>query len=132
MRPSPPALQIQNNVIETCVYSGNAIDQSSASPSVDLQTPATPADHPFYLNGSGADSMTSFSPSSSTSGELDSAEGVSPETEVGNTPLASADTAEAHPGATINGGDRAERKKRNSRRMWTHSLEKYIFTPHEM
>ena len=27
---------------------------------------------------------------------------------------------------------RSEHKKRNSRRIWTHALEKYVFTPHEM
>ncbi|KAL5534146.1 hypothetical protein ACEPAG_607 [Sanghuangporus baumii] len=133
MRPNPPALHILNDIESSAnasdsEYSGH--DQSSGCPSINFQTPATPVDQEFYMNGSGADSMTSFSPSSTTSGELDSAEGVSPRTV--DTPLADADGKEALPDVTRSGGDRAERKKRNSRRMWTHSLEKYIFTPHEI
>ncbi|KAL5495169.1 hypothetical protein ACEPAI_631 [Sanghuangporus weigelae] len=133
MRPNPPALHILNNIESNANTSDSAYsgyDQSSGCPSINLQTPATPVDQAFYMNGSGADSMTSFSPSSTTSGELDSAEGVSPRT--ADTPLADADGKEALPDVTRSGGERVERKKRNSRRMWTHSLEKYIFTPHEM
>ncbi|KAL5535612.1 hypothetical protein ACEPAF_3706 [Sanghuangporus sanghuang] len=133
MRPNPPALHILNNIESSSntsdsAYSGH--DQSSGCLSINLQTPATPADRAFYMNAFGADSMTSFSPSSTTSGELDSAEGVSLRTV--DTPLADAGGKEVLPDVTRSGGERAERKKRNSRRMWTHSLEKYIFTPHEM
>ncbi|EJD03868.1 uncharacterized protein FOMMEDRAFT_106123 [Fomitiporia mediterranea MF3/22] len=130
MRPRPPALQTQNlvKVNEHPSESPYSRPHSSIdSPCTQLSTPMTPAKSLFYMNGSAADSLTSFSPSSNTSGESASPERASPVTD--NAPL---DEAASSTSLTDHSGNTTERKKRNSRRMWTHSLEKYIFTPHEI
>lgn len=133
-KPHPLALQTQNlapvlDYQEDLCHLGNTYSAGlHDSPNTLLSTPVTPA-RSFCANGSAAESMTSFSPSSNTSGEPDSPRSLSPDRR----------QASALEGDNLGIELLAETKRfdtrmasRQSRRLWTHSLEKYIFTPHEM
>lgn len=102
---------------------------------------------PFYLNDAASTSGGSSSPGSDTSSPL------SPTVTIERPLSVSTSSAERRASFSSSNGDRGrsnhsaghpyhrseirkanhpELKKRNSRRIWTHALEKYVFSPHEM
>ncbi|KAH8120428.1 hypothetical protein DFH11DRAFT_1559995 [Phellopilus nigrolimitatus] len=157
LKPCPPPLQTVNLSRPSAFadISGNSPLAGYRSPlenphshiSTPISAVISPENSTLYSNCSAADSMASFS--SNTSGELDSPDSgfagqgnFNPDMFSPTSPTAfqsrpdggeqqqspAAATDEIAP-ATC---DNSEPKKRGSRRIWTHALEKFLFTPHEI
>lgn len=103
--------------------------QPSADTPSGIESPGS-----FYSNCSAADSMSSFSSAAySLSGFDDIPEDslpYSPQYMHSPSTPSPAEGGTNSPPCSPNGS--SESKKKGSRRIWNHALEKYIFTPHEL
>lgn len=134
-------------------FNGVAVpsDEQSRTPVSSVNSPASTIASPFYSNFSATNSMASFSSvtSASTAGGLETISSDDGEASYPSNSMAQqynvlpdGQVQPFNPDATNEEApvdmdplahfEFSEPKKRGSRRIWTHALEKYLFTPHEM